>query len=363
MARSIKCPHCGQVMKASEQAAGKRVNCPACKKPFLAPRALATPAKPAQPASRTARPGPAAAKPAKPERAWYVHIDGRNDGPHTLETIAEHLKTGRLDAQTLAWRKGMADWVPLAELGEFKDAAALPPPVRKRRPAGPKARDDEHARRAHYSRSKARRDVMVGFWVAGGLALVALVVALIILGQRDRGTPTYRPTIRQPAVVVQQPPAPSTPLPPGTRVIHGPRPVAPPTKRRVAQVKNERLMARLVADMDRCFKAAIVAHTKGNRRPIYFLARTCRRHAENLAERDWGAYKGEVESVIKRLKEAADAIEKVMKEETDNWDLGEGLDEKQRAESLGLYKFQWLQRWQQFISDEIAKVRKKGMEF
>ena len=46
---------------------------------------------------------------------WYYVRDGQQDGPHSDEALRELLKTGAVDASTLVWREGMANWQPLAE--------------------------------------------------------------------------------------------------------------------------------------------------------------------------------------------------------------------------------------------------------
>ncbi len=348
MARSIKCPHCGQVMKVGEQAAGKRVDCPACKKAFLAPKALATPAMP-----------PAA----PPSRVWYVNIEGRNDGPHTPETVLEQLKTGKIEAQTLAWRKGMADWQPLGELEEFKGAFAAPPPVARHLGRKPHERAADHEPRPHYSRTRSRLDVMLGFWVAGGLAVAALIAVFIILSHRD-DRPAPPPKFTQPPAVAPVPPPPTSATPPGVTVIHGPREADQPAKKATkAEVPNAKLLTALAADLDKGFKAAIVAHTRANSGPIRNLSRALKSHADKLAGRDWRPFKDDVESLIKRLNAASEDISATLKERSAAWGLGEGLDDKKRAEILELHKFEWLTNWKKDLDEDLARLRRKGMDF
>lgn len=339
-------------MKVSEQAAGKRVDCPACKKAFLAPKALATPPKP------VGGPPPATT----PNRVWYVHVDGRNDGPHTADTVVEQAKTGRLDAHTLAWREGMKDWQPLGEMPEFQGAFSAPPPVSKPQAHKPRAKGDEQEPHAHYRPGRARRDTMIGFWVAGGLGLAILVAILIVANRRDELPPPRRPVVvQQPLPPEPAPPATSTT--PGVKVIHGPRPLEPTKTPVKAELSNAKLMANLVADLDKGFKDAIVGHTKAMAKPIFALIAKCRSHAEKLAARDWGPYKGEMETLIRRLNEAASGLDTTLKERAVAWGLGDGLDEKKRAEILELDQYDWLTRWQKILADEVEKVRKKGLDF
>lgn len=358
MALSIKCPHCGRVIKVSERAAGKRVDCPACKKAFRAPA-------PAVPIEKPTEPGapPAAATPV---RVWYFHLDGRNDGPHTPETVIEQIKTGRLDAQTLVWKKGMGDWQPLAEVKEFQGALGTPPPVTKahlRKPHDRGAHDrkgEEHEGRAHYTRDKAKRDLSVGLWVAGGLGFAAVIALLIILSRQGRETrPTFVPPVPPPPVVTQPPEVfPTTavaPKPKGTPT--------PPPKRPRVQVSNQKLLTTVVADLDAGFKSAIEGHKKGDAKPILRFIQKLRTDAEKIAERDWGAYKEEVDTLAKRLKEGSNGMMATLKDRSVAWGVGDGIDEKKRAEILELNKYEWITNWQKILSDEVEKVRKRGMEF
>ena len=360
MARSIKCPHCGQVMKVREQAAGKRVDCPVCKKAFLAPKALAvTPTEKPTEAIKTGGPPLASTAP----RVWYFHVDGRNDGPHTPETVVEQIKTGRLDAQTLVWREGMGDWRPLKELPEFRGALAAPPPVsatRVHKAHDPNAPDyrghgSDREPRAHYSREKAKRDAAVGLWIAGGLGFAVLVTLVVVLSRKDQDTkPALQPPPPQPEV---QPPEPLPTTPPEAKGKTAPAP------RPKAGASNPALLAALVAELDRSFKAAIDGHKKAQVKPILSLARKCKTHADKLAERDWGGYKPEVESLIKQLNHASQGIQNTVKERCDNWSMGEGLDFKQKEASMGLSKFEWITNWERILTDEIGKVRKRGLDF
>ncbi len=350
-------------MKVAEQAAGKRVDCPACKKAFRAPQAVAV-APPEKP-TEAAGPPPATT----PTRVWYFHLDGRNDGPHAAETVVEQVKTGRLDQHALVWKQGMGDWQPIGEVAEFKGAFATPPPVHhpglhkphppKPHGAKPQKPEQEREQRAHYSREKGRRDVMVGIWIAGGLVMVA-VIALAVVMSRKPEAPATKPPILP---IVEQPPVPypgtpTTPTPKGT-----PTPTPPPKKAPKAEASNSALLAAMVADLDRCFKAAIEGHKKASARPILALTQKCKSYAEKLAARDWGPYKDEVEAVMKRLNEAGTGMTNVLRERSQAWGLGEGLDDKKKAEILELNKYEWITNWQKILNDDIERVRKKGMDF
>jgi len=56
----------------------------------------------------------------------WIGQDGQKYGPYTEANVRQWIGEGRFGAGTLAWRDGMAAWVPLAQL--FPDAAVVTPP-------------------------------------------------------------------------------------------------------------------------------------------------------------------------------------------------------------------------------------------
>ena len=62
-----------------------------------------------------------------PPRAldWYVAIDEKQTGPLTPEAIKDHWDRGEIGPDSLTWRQGFEDWVPLSEVSEL--AAWLAP--------------------------------------------------------------------------------------------------------------------------------------------------------------------------------------------------------------------------------------------
>ena len=45
---------------------------------------------------------------------WRVAIRGEQRGPFTLDQLRAMIADGRLPAETLVWKPGMANWTPLA---------------------------------------------------------------------------------------------------------------------------------------------------------------------------------------------------------------------------------------------------------
>lgn len=69
---------------------------------------------------------------------WYYSGDGAAVGPRTADDIEDLFVTRQITADTLVWRKGMADWVALGDTDEFAhlaDAAPPPLPLEARRQA------------------------------------------------------------------------------------------------------------------------------------------------------------------------------------------------------------------------------------
>lgn len=58
---------------------------------------------------------------------WYYVRDGQQDGPHSDEALQQLAGSGRLDAATLVWREGMADWLPISQAAPHLLPHAPPP--------------------------------------------------------------------------------------------------------------------------------------------------------------------------------------------------------------------------------------------
>lgn len=60
-----------------------------------------------------------------PQSDWYVAIDEKQTGPLTLEQLKGHWEQGEIGPDSLCWRAGFDDWLPLSELKTL--AAVLAP--------------------------------------------------------------------------------------------------------------------------------------------------------------------------------------------------------------------------------------------
>jgi hypothetical protein len=57
--------------------------------------------------------------------AFYLVLDGKIDGPHSMAQITEMLARGDALRETLAWYEGSAEWVPLGYLLDRIDEDAV----------------------------------------------------------------------------------------------------------------------------------------------------------------------------------------------------------------------------------------------
>lgn len=65
---------------------------------------------------------------------WYYATNGTQKGPVPTEDLKSRIAMGEVGATDLAWREGMADWMPVGSIAELKPAEPEPrgeavPPV------------------------------------------------------------------------------------------------------------------------------------------------------------------------------------------------------------------------------------------
>lgn len=66
--------------------------------------------------------------PPPPPCIYYLMVQGQREGPMPLAKVYHYLDTGRANAFTLIWRKGMAEWQTIDSFNEI-DLTNLPPPA------------------------------------------------------------------------------------------------------------------------------------------------------------------------------------------------------------------------------------------
>ncbi|GIE91094.1 SPFH domain-containing protein [Actinoplanes regularis] len=71
-----------------------------------------------------------ATPPPLPVGEWFAALDGRQQGPFDVATLAGHATSGTLTRETLVWRNGMAGWTAAGQVAELNSVfAAVPPPL------------------------------------------------------------------------------------------------------------------------------------------------------------------------------------------------------------------------------------------
>lgn len=53
------------------------------------------------------------------ESEWYYSQNGQQQGPVTLQALQDLAKSGQVKASDLAWKPGMANWVPSSQIPEL----------------------------------------------------------------------------------------------------------------------------------------------------------------------------------------------------------------------------------------------------
>jgi len=119
--------------------------------------------------------------------SWYIPSKGKQPaGPFTAEQIIESWREGRLDANTVCWREGMAQWLPLRQIEPFASAIASASVPRKSTPG---AQSHAPPTGATPSTSPGNRTVTgpratslwVGLMIAGGIGAIGIVVVGLVL--------------------------------------------------------------------------------------------------------------------------------------------------------------------------------------
>lgn len=68
-------------------------------------------------------------------KEWWYSEQGERKGPLSTEEVCGLVADGSLRARTLAWKKGLEGWKPIADIPEFQDAlSAIPPELPQQSP-------------------------------------------------------------------------------------------------------------------------------------------------------------------------------------------------------------------------------------
>lgn len=63
-----------------------------------------------------------------PQTDWYVAINEKQTGPLTLEKVKEHWDNGEISPDSLCWRAGYDDWIPVSQVKMLNSVLAPKPP-------------------------------------------------------------------------------------------------------------------------------------------------------------------------------------------------------------------------------------------
>jgi predicted Zn finger-like uncharacterized protein len=89
---------------------------------------------------------PDAAAPETDQGGWHVVIDGEQVGPLTEAEVKDRLRQGKINAETLVWKEGFADWTALSAVSDLTAVLARitqhPAKPVPRSPPKPQARQD-----------------------------------------------------------------------------------------------------------------------------------------------------------------------------------------------------------------------------
>jgi hypothetical protein len=109
------------------------------------------PQKPGVPAPPPVIPAAPAAGP----KLWAVDTGGNDDRELSDDEIQREILDGKLTAQTLAWREGMAEWLEIEKIPELSGFLGSPPEVPKKAPAPRAAEVKAPAEAARAAEAKA----------------------------------------------------------------------------------------------------------------------------------------------------------------------------------------------------------------
>jgi hypothetical protein len=66
------------------------------------------------------------------QKIWFIYLTDHHEGPFTPAEVGEKISQGLLNAQSLGWKDGMPEWLPLEQIPELSpflasgSAAPLP---------------------------------------------------------------------------------------------------------------------------------------------------------------------------------------------------------------------------------------------
>lgn len=114
------------------------------------------------------------------DKIWYIYIDGKKEGPYDIGDLKRHPK---LTPDTLAWKPGFKEWVPIRSIFEllevFKDEESSSEEKEEdKKTQAPQAKVDDEAVALRYE------PPAFYFWIFIAILIIAYTLYLLLKGQR-----------------------------------------------------------------------------------------------------------------------------------------------------------------------------------
>ena len=112
--------------------------------------------------------------------SWYIRGEGNQPaGPFPSEELIQSWRAGRLDANTICWREGMSQWLPMSQVEPFASAIASANASRQatagaaRSPAPPTGASSSPSTGSRPAGRRRAPPAWIGWAIAGGIAAFA----------------------------------------------------------------------------------------------------------------------------------------------------------------------------------------------
>ena len=134
------------------------------------------------------------------EQKWFVYIGDKHEGPFSVSDISQKIKEGTLTTEQYVWCEGMADWLPMLEVPDFKSLgsapAAKPVPAASAKSTATKSATTSTTKKTATKQSvtlkgggsglRSRMKVLLGLFLIVALGGVAFSLGLIEKSSQDK---------------------------------------------------------------------------------------------------------------------------------------------------------------------------------
>lgn len=111
------------------------------------------------------------------EKQWYIHKDGVQKGPFTIDQLRQQFNSGLLGPSDMVWTEGMAQWIQAGQLKLLSAGPAVVPPHVVGSSAPPAGAGYQQPHYGHYAAPGAAPKGKGGL-----IALIVILVAILGLG-------------------------------------------------------------------------------------------------------------------------------------------------------------------------------------